>query len=587
MRKNRILLSLAVATAQLPLAQALFAQSAELDQIAEDYWAYQMEQFPEYASSLGIDDPDGRVTDYSLEAEDERVEQAREWLAELDALDQSDFEQDDFTNFGILHRDLSEQIEGNGFGQRVINFTNRGGWHQNMAEMQNSMAFRTAQDFRTYIERLKKYPLVNDQNIAVANQAIAGGYMLPCDAMGGYDTTISGLITDDPRQSRFYEVFTKPRPAGVGEAEFKALSDEAAQVISETVMPAIEKHLDWYTSRYAPNCAKDPGVSAQPGGAEYYDYRIRVMTTTDLSASQIHEIGQKEVRRIAAAMDTLSKEQGYDSRQAYGEYLRSDAKYFATTPQELMSYTALINKTIDGKMPSLFGRVARLPYGIKEIPAEIAEGTTTAYYYPGSPDAGIAGFYYVNTSLLDQRPFWEVPVLSVHEAVPGHHQQIALQQELDIPDFRRNGAFFTAFVEGWGLYSESLGEEMGLYDTPEKKMGQLSYDMWRACRLVVDTGIHSMGWSKQQAIDFMRKNTALSDANIEAEVNRYISWPAQALAYKVGQLKIKELRALATRELGDSFDLRAFHDTVLGQGAVPLDVLEAQVKRWIEEQKAG
>jgi uncharacterized protein (DUF885 family) len=587
MKTSKLLLGLAMATAQLPLAQALYAQSAELDRIAEEYWVYQLEQSPEFASSLGIADPEGDVTDYSLEAEDRRVEQARVWLKELDALNQSDFDQDDFTNFGILHRDLSERIEGNTFGQRVINFTNRGGWHQNMAEMQNGMAFRTPQDFRTYIERLKKYPQINAQNIAVANQAIAGGYMQPCDAMGGYDSTISGLITDDPRASRFFEVFTKPRPAGVSEAEFKALGDEAARVIAASVMPELKKHLEWYTTQYAPKCAKAPGVSAQPGGADYYDYRIRVMTTTDLSAKQIHEIGMGEVKRIAAAMDALAKEQGYDSRQAYGEYLRSDPKYFAKTPEELMRYTAFINKTIDGKMPSLFGRVARLPYGIKEIPAEIAEGTTTAYYFPGSPDAGIAGFYYVNTSLLDQRPFWEVPVLSVHEAVPGHHQQIALQQELDIPEFRRNGAFYTGFVEGWGLYSESLGEEMGLYDTPEKKMGQYSYDMWRACRLVVDTGIHSMGWSKQQAIDFMRENTALSDANIEAEVNRYIAWPAQALAYKLGQLKIKELREMATTELGDSFDLRAFHDVVLGQGAVPLDVLEAQVKRWVDEQKKG
>ena len=251
-----------------------------------------------------------------------------------------------------------------------------------------------------------------------------------------------------------------------------------------------------------------------------------------------------------------------------------------------MEKVARVTKAIDGKMPSMFGRLPRLPYGIKEIPAETAEGTTTAYYNAGSPQIGLSGTYYVNTSKLNQRPFWEIPALSAHEAVPGHHHQIALQQELPLSDFRKNGAFFTAFVEGWGLYSERLGIEMGLYDTPAKDMGRLSYEMWRACRLVVDTGIHSKGWSKQQAIDFMTDNSALSAANIEAEVNRYISWPGQALAYKLGELKIRELRALATKELGAKFDLAAFHDAVLGQGAVPLDVLDAQIKDWISIEKA-
>ena len=251
-----------------------------------------------------------------------------------------------------------------------------------------------------------------------------------------------------------------------------------------------------------------------------------------------------------------------------------------------MEKVARVNKIIDGKMPGLFHRLPRLPYGIKEIPAEIAEGTTTAYYSPGSPAIGVAGFYYVNTSKLDQRPLWEVPALSVHEAVPGHHNQIAIQQELELSDFRKNGAFFTAFTEGWGLYSERLGIEMGLYDTPAKDMGRLSYEMWRACRLVVDTGIHAKGWSKEQAIAFMTDNSALSAANIEAEVNRYISWPGQALAYKLGELKIRELRELATKELGDKFDLAAFHDTVLGQGSVPLNVLDDMVKAWIAAEKS-
>ena len=580
---------LAMGTAALVVfgSPAIAQENAGLKDIADQYWSYQLEQFPEFASSLGVDDPIGRVSDASLEAEDSRVAKAKDWLARLDAIDTADLSEDDKTNYGILRRTLAEQIEANSYGQRTINFTNRGGWHQNFASMQNNLPFRNAQDYQTYINRLKQYATINDQSIAVANQALAGGYVQPCVSMVGYEKSISGLITDDPRESRFFEPFTRKIPDGMDPEVFESLAGSAMVTIGALINPALKKHLDWYMKDYAPNCAKAPGVSAQPGGAKYYDFRIRQMTTTDKSADEIHKIGLSEVARIRAEMVKVAKEAGYDTREAFIEHLRTDPQYYAKTPEELMEKVARVNKIIDGKMPSIIGKLARLPYGIKEIPAETAEGTTTAYYNPGSPDVGIAGFYYVNTSKLDQRPFWEIPALSVHEAVPGHHQQIALQQELDMPDFRKHGAFFTAFVEGWGLYSERLGIEMELYDTPAKNMGRLSYEMWRACRLVVDTGIHSKDWSKQRAIDFMTDNTALSEANIEAEVNRYISWPGQALAYKMGELKIRELRGKATRELGDKFDLRAFHDVVLGQGAVPLDMLEAQVNRWIEARKTS
>jgi uncharacterized protein (DUF885 family) len=285
-------------------------------------------------------------------------------------------------------------------------------------------------------------------------------------------------------------------------------------------------------------------------------------------------------------MEKVSKDAGYPSREAFIQKLRTDPQYYAKTPEELMRYAARLTKTIDGKMPGLFGKLPRLPYGIREIPAETAVGNTTAYYMPGSPEAGMAGTYYVNTTALDQRPLWEMPALTVHEAVPGHHNQIALQQELPLPAFRKYVASFTGFVEGWGLYSESLGEEMGLYDTPEKRMGQLSYQMWRACRLVVDTGLHAKGWTKEQAVRFMTDNSALSAANIDAEVNRYIAGPGQALGYKLGELKIRELRTRAEKALGPKFDLRHFHDALLGQGAVPLDVLETQIDAWIAAEKA-
>jgi uncharacterized protein (DUF885 family) len=358
-------------------------------------------------------------------------------------------------------------------------------------------------------------------------------------------------------------------------------------VIGETVNPAYARHLDFYRTQYLPRCARSDSISSQRGGAEYYAFQVRTFTTTDLTPQQIHDLGLRELERIRGEMDAVAREAGAPSRQAYIQQLRTDPRYFATTPEQLLQATARVLKNIDGQLPGLFGRLPRLTYGIREIPAEIAEGTTTAYYSQGSPESGISGTYYVNTSKLDQRPLWEIPALSLHEAVPGHHFQIALQQELDIAPFRRNFTGYTAFTEGWGLYSESLGRQMtGVYDTPERRMGELSYQAWRASRLVVDTGIHAFGWDKARAIAFMRENTALSEGNIEAEVNRYISWPGQATGYMIGRLKILELRARAEQALGDRFDIRRFHDAVLGNGSLPLDVLEGEIDRWIAAEQA-
>jgi uncharacterized protein (DUF885 family) len=428
---------------------------------------------------------------------------------------------------------------------------------------------------------------MNDANLKVTAEALQEGYVLPCSILEGYDKTISGVITPQVTQSRFYEPFTRERPATIGQSEWAAMQTRARTIITEVVNKAYGKHADFYRMSYAPKCAKSDSISAQKGGREYYAFRVRQETTTNLTPDQIHDIGLAEAKRIRSEMEQVAKEAGFASREAFIHDLRTNPKYFAKTPEELMEATARITKAIDGKMPQFFGTLPRLPYGIREIPAEIAEGTTTAYYNSGSPESGIAGTYYVNTSKLNQRPLWEIPALSLHEAVPGHHHQIALQQEIEIAPFRRNFTGFTAFTEGWGLYAESLGREMGLYDTPAKRMGQLSYQMWRAARLVVDTGIHSKGWDKARAVAYMKENTALTDANINAEVNRYISWPAQALGYMLGNIRIRELRAKAERELGGKFDLRRFHDAVLLQGSVPLDVLETQIDSWIAAEKAA
>ena len=587
---------LATSTFLISATQApLFAQTQEqeanddaidLAVLIDEYWLYSLDQSPIFASSLGIKSADGKVSEVTLEADQKNAKRAAVFLKRLNAISTKSLNASQKADHGILRRTLEETIEAQNYPQAALNFTNRSGWHQGFAAMSGNLPFRTLSDFQSYNDRLKQYAKVNRQSIDVANVAIARKVTLPCDAITGYEKSISGLITENAKTSRFYSPYIDIAASKLDKAVLTKLAKEAEDTIQNVIFPEITAHEKWYVSQYKPACNKAPGVSQQPSGAQYYDFRIRQMTTTKMSADQIHNIGLSEVARIRAEMVEVSKSAGYETREAFIEHLRTDPKYYAKTPEELMEKVARVTKLIDGKMPSLFGRLAVLPYGIKEIPAEIAEGTTTAYYNPGSPEIGLAGFYFVNTSKLDQRPLWEVPALSVHEGVPGHHHQIALQQELPLSDFRKNGAFFTAFVEGWGLYSERLGIEMGLYDTPAKNMGRLSYEMWRACRLVVDTGIHSKKWSKQQAIDYMLDNTALTQANIEAEVNRYISWPGQALAYKIGELKIRELRRLAEEKLGDGFDIRSFHDVVLGQGAVPLDVLDAQVKDWLGKQSA-
>jgi uncharacterized protein (DUF885 family) len=360
------------------------------------------------------------------------------------------------------------------------------------------------------------------------------------------------------------------------------MAGRARKLITDDVVPAYKAFHTFYVGEYQPACRQTHGDAGMPGGREWYAYKVRLMTTTNRTPDEIHQLGLSEVKRIQGEMDAVVKRSGFaGDRRAYAEHLRTDPQYYPKSADELMREASFLAKKIDGYMPSLFGRLPRLPYTVKEVPASIAAGTTTAYYNRGSMATGVPGTYFVNTTKLDQRPLFEMPALTVHEAVPGHHQQRSIQAELDLPPFRRSAVSFTAFSEGWGLYSERLGIDMGLYDTPAKDFGRLSYEMWRACRLVVDTGLHSKGWTREQAVDFMMENTALSRANIEAEVHRYMVDSGQALAYKLGELKFRELRTKAETTLGPKFDLRKFHDVVLENGEVPLDVVDAHVSAWI------
>ena len=573
---------LPIAAAVLALSTPVFAGPVEdFAAIERDWDAQLVRDNPDYAATLGLGDGTVRLTDPSIAAMDARAAAAGALLARLERVPLAQLPASQATAARILRRQLSETVEANRFGQRTQLFTTYAGWHQGFASLADGLPFRRAADYEGWIRRMELYPAQSDAAIGVVRQAVRGRYTLPCAVLDGHPRTISGLKPADVTQSRYYAPFTRPRPASISEAQWSGLQAQARAAITQHIYPALDRHLAFYERDYRPNCANAVGVSAQPGGAAYYAFRARQETTTDKTPEEIHQIGLSEVARIRAEMTEVARRAGHPSREAMIQAMRTDPRFFARTPEELMQRTARITRRIDGELPKYFRTLPRLPYTIREIPAETAEGTTTAYYNPGSSAAGTAGTYYVNTSKLDQRPLWEIPSLSLHEAVPGHHLQIALQQELDLPRWRRDFTGFTAFVEGWGLYAERLGIPMGLYDTPEADMGRLSYEMWRACRLVVDTGIHAKGWSKDQAIAFMRDNSALTDANIEAEVNRYISWPGQALGYKIGEIAIRAARTRAEAALGDRFDLRDFHAAVLEQGPVPLDVMDAQVDAWI------
>ena len=576
-----------VTAASLALATpALAGPTEDFHALMDQVWAAQLKNSPTLATGAGVSTYDAQLDVLSLAEMDRQAAESAGLLARLNAIPASALTPADRTNYLILKRTLENAVDANRFGARQMLYSTLGSYHGFLSGLADNQPFRTLADYENYLKRIALVPDRMRAYSDISVKAAREGFTQPCVTLAGFPATIRGDISADPTQSRFYTPFAGQKPASISDAVWADLKARAAALVRDRINPSYQAFATLYDTQLASKCRQDVAVSSLPQGKDYYAYLVRLHTTTDRTPDDIHRLGQSEVARILAEMDKVAKGAGYPSRKAMIAEMRSNPKYFAKTPDELLAATAFMTKVIDGKMPSLFNRLPRLPYGVRPMPLATAPGDTTARYQPGSPDAGLAGYYLVNTTKLDQRPLWEIPALTVHEAVPGHHMQIATQQELELPAWRKYGAFFTAFVEGWGLYSERLGIEMGIYDTPEKDMGRLGYEMWRAARLVVDTGLHSKGWSKDQAIAFMKDNTTLTDANVEAEVNRYISNPGQALAYKLGELKIRELRTRAEQELGARFDLRRFHDAVLGQGSVPLDALEVQMKAWIAAEKA-
>lgn len=556
-----------------------------LDAVIKDHWAWRLEQDPVEATRQGVRTFDARLPDRSLAAHDAAIAREREFLARLDALDAASLSERDRLNRDLLRLDLARDIEGAGFGGKYLAISNRAGPHTFLAGLPDDLPFFTKADYESYVARLNAAPAYVAGVTERLSAGVKAGWTQPCAPMEGYEKSIAFHVVDDPAKSVLYRPFAK-RPAAVSPGDWKKLSAAGAKAIKEKAVPAIAAFGKFYEAEYKPHCRTDIAASGFPDGPAFYAWRVRNFTTTDKTPDEIHALGVAEVARIRKEMAAVIKSVKFDGDfKAFQTYLRTDPKFYARSPQELMEKNSAVAKKIDGELPRLFTRLPRAPYTLKEVPADIAEGTTTAYYESPAADGSSAGVYRVNTSKLETRPLFEIEALTLHEAVPGHHFQIALAQELDLPDFRKHG-FFTAFVEGWGLYAESLGLDVGFYEDPYSNFGRLSYEMWRACRLVVDTGMHAKGWTREQAIAFMKENTALSEHNIKAEVDRYIAWPGQALAYKVGELKLKELRARAGKALGPRFDLRRFHDAVLGEGALPLSILERNIDAWIAAEKA-
>jgi uncharacterized protein (DUF885 family) len=549
-------------------------------------YEYSMLRFPEFATFLG--DPRGqdRWSDNSEAANLQLKKDTRALVAALDGIDRSALTATERVNYDLLYDQQKLAIEGQQFPNELMPITQMNGVQQNIAQMMAITRPRNPQDYSNMIARLEAVPVVVDQTIAWMRKGMQAGVTPPAVTLRDVPQQIRNQLVDEAEQSPMLGAF-KQFPAGVDSLQQESLREQAETVFSEDVAPAFEKLLAFMENEYIPTARESIAMRDLPNGEAWYAYNVKQSTTTDLTPEQIHKIGLSEVKRIRGEMDEIIKSSGFEgSFKEFLTFLRTDPQFYHTSKEDLLREYRDISKRADPELMKLFGKLPRTPYGVIPVPAYAEKSQTTAYYQPGSVQAGRPGNFFANTYALDTRPRWEMEALTLHEAVPGHHLQLALQDELeDVPWFRRAGGY-TAFVEGWGLYSESLGVEMGFYKDPYSKFGQLTYEMWRAIRLVVDTGMHHLGWSRQQAIDFFMENAGKQEHDVIVEVDRYIVWPGQALAYKIGELKIKELRAYATDTLGDNFDIREFHDEVLGNGSVPLSVLEANIKTWVSSKGA-
>ena len=555
-----------------------------LHQLFADEWERTLRESPETASYNGDTRYDDRWSDMSLATIARQEAADRAALAKLHAINRQALSAADRVHYDTFEWQLTRTIERQRFREYLEPINQRSGV-QLAAGIAEIMPFDDVAGYRRYLARMATLPQVIDQVIALMQEGVRTGHVPPRVLIERVPAQISAQIVDDPTASPFYRPFQR-FPAAMPEADRQALSAEALGHVRERIVPAYRKLLAYVNTSYLPKARPSVAATEGPDGAAYYAFRARYYTTTDLSVDAIHETGLKEVARLRAAMDKLQAEIGFKgTREEFFKYLRSDPKFFCPTPEALLEAYRAVAKRIDPELVRVFRTVPRLPYGVRPIPAEAAPDATAGYYQGGAADGSRAAYFYANLYQPESRPRWEMLPLALHEAVPGHHFQFARQLELpEMPMFRKT-AYFVAYSEGWALYAEQLGYDMGLYDDPYERYGQLTYEMWRAVRLVVDTGLHAKGWSREQAIAYFKDNAPKTELDIVNEVDRYIGDPGQALAYKIGQLKISELRQRAQQTLGQRFNLRDFNDAVLETGSVPLTALEARIDLWIAQQR--
>ncbi|TWT71722.1 DUF885 domain-containing protein [Crateriforma conspicua] len=554
-----------------------------LRRLMDDVWEFELDESPMLATDVG--DPRGqdRLADDSIQAIERRFEKRAEFLDRLDEIDPQSLNRQDAIDHDLLHRRLSRQQDDHRFQTYLMPINNREGFHISFPELARTMNLKAAQDFENYIARLNDFGRYTDQQITLLKAGMDAGLTQPAIIMRDSVSQAEAHVVDDAEQSLFLTNITPESIDRLDPERWQTLRLQIIQAIESTVVPAYRRFATFLRDQYVPACRGSVAAYALPDGREFYASQILKFTTLPMTATELHQTGIRENARIRKEMDAIRVNVGFDGDlPEFLTHLRTAPEFYAETPEQLMKEVAYVLKRADGRLPEIFGRLPRIPYGIREIPAFVAPQTTSAYYWPPATDGSRGGFYYVNTYNLPARPLYQLEALSLHEAVPGHHLQLALQAELDGLHPIRKQSGFTAFIEGWALYSERLGKEIGFYEDPYQDFGRLSMEAWRASRLVVDTGIHALGWSRQRAIEYMKANTALSEHNVVAEVDRYIGWPGQALAYKVGQLYITDLRQQAEEALGDSFDVREFHDVVLGAGSIPLPVLGQRVKDYID-----
>ncbi len=560
---------------------------AAFSELIDDFEAHELAHDPERQARDGDLEAARVWPDISPEATAAKVEAEGDFLERLQAIDRSALPANDQVSYDVLEYVLTFRVELAPFQTQRAPFTNDSGFFSEPGRAASSLRLTRVPEAEAWIDRLRALPAYFDAHVDWMRQGIEENYVQPRDIMDAVVGQVRSLAGYSAEETGLLEPIDE-LPRSIAQSERDRLREEAMAVIQDEVLPAYQDLLTFFEEEYVPAARPDLGISSVPEGRELYRTLVRFHTTLETTPQEVHDQGLAEVARIRAEMDDVIEETGFDgSFEEFLQYLRTDPRFYAETEEELLMRAAWIAKRADDQMPRFFRNLPRLPYGVRPVPASMAPTYTTGRYWRGDLEQGVAGGYMVNTYRLDQRPLYELPSLTVHEGVPGHHHQVAVSQELeDVPDFRRRTSI-TAFGEGWGLYTEFLGVDMGIYETPYEDFGRLTYEMWRACRLVVDTGIHYLGWSRQEAEDCFLDNSALAPHNIQTEVTRYISWPGQALAYKTGELLIRELRTRAEDELGEDFDIRAFHDRILDDGAMPLSALQDKMERWIEEAGGG